>query len=365
MPRPLRPAAAPPEDVTFIVPAHDEEQVIEAKLRNVLDCSPRPARLSVVVASDGSTDATVARARAVSSGGVPVSVLDLPRLGKARALNAAVEAATGDVLVFSDANAMLERGSLAALLAPFADTEVGGVAGNQRYRQPQDPKATAAGESSYWSWDTWLKTMESRIGSCYAADGSLHALRRDLYVPVEDPAQADDMAISMRVATAGRRLVLAPDAVAWEDAPQQADREWRRKARVTNHSLRSLLLLGRDLWTSGFYSFELVSHKLLRHLGGYFLAVALLASAVAAPGSRWAAILLALQLAFYAAATAGYFLSLGGRAPRLLVLPWYFCLANAAAMVGSAQALFGRRIVGWRPDREPSLTPPGTGPRST
>ena len=349
--RPVRPGA-PPTRVTVILPAHDEQRVIAAKIANVRGADGG-SDAQIVVASDGSSDRTVELAREAGAG-TDLVVLDLPRVGKARALDAAVAASTGDVLVFSDANAFWEPSSLRALLAPLGDPAVGGVAGVQLYRGAKAAAAsTGEGESAYWRWDTWLKEQESALGSAYGADGSLYAIRRELYVPLEDPAQADDMAISMRVVTQGRRLVLAPGAVAWEDAPADPSRELARKIRVTNHSLRSLLLLGPALWTSGWYSVVLVSHKLLRHLTPLFLVAGLGFSAAAAPGSSLARALLLPQAAVYGAALLGWALhrTPAGRFKPLLI-PYYFCLANAAALVGSVRALRGRRITSWTHDRK-------------
>ena len=343
---------SPPSRVSVILPAHDEQRVIGEKIRNVR-AARGGAEAQLVVASDGSTDGTAEIARELGAG-TDMVVLDLPRVGKARALDAAVAASTGDVLVFSDANAMWEAGSLQALLAPLSDPDVGGVAGVQLYRRAKDAASSAGeGESAYWRWDTWLKAQESALGSCYGADGSLYAIRRELYVPLSDPAQADDMAISIRVVTQGRRLVLAEDAIAWEDAPSDPAKELARKIRVTNHSLRSLLLLGPALFTSGWYSVVLVSHKLLRHLTPLFLVAGLGLSLAAAPWSPLARVLLLPQALVYGAAGLGWALhrTPAGRVKPLLV-PYYFCLANAAALIGSMRALAGRRITSWTHDRK-------------
>lgn len=350
---PPRSAAGRAPTVSIVLPAHDEERVLPEKLANVLAARGIEGA-EIVVASDGSSDRTVEIARAWSLTHPQVRVLDLPRVGKARALDAAVQATSGDILVFSDANALWEPGSLESILAPFADPAVGGVAGVQLYRKRQGHRDSAGeGESTYWRWDTWLKQMESDIGSCYGADGSLYAIRREAYVPIADPAQADDMAISMRVVTGGRRLVLAADAVAWEEAPGDPLKEFSRKIRVTNHSLRSLLLLGPSLWTSGFYSVVLISHKLLRHLTPIFLVAGLALTLILAPISHAARLLLVPQALVYGLGAAGWMLreSPAGRWKPLLV-PYYFCLANAAALVGSLRALTGRRITSWTHDRK-------------
>lgn len=346
-PRPVRAGPVRPP-VTVVVPAHNEAATIAEKVRNTLASDYPEGALEVLVASDGSTDGTVDLARSV--GDPRVRVLELPRRGKAFALNAAAAAARGEVLVFSDANCLLERGSLAALVEPLADPEVGGVCGRKRQRAPAGADATARGESLYWRYDTWLKSLESRIGSVFAADGVLYAVRRAAFVPVADPALADDIAISARVPIAGLRLVHEPRAVAWEEAPAEGLAELRRKVRVTNHSVRALLDLGPALLTRGFYSLELLSHKLLRHLVPFFLLAMLASHLVLAAASAAFAALLVPHVAFYALAAAGA--ALRARAAgrrRLLSVPYYFCLVNAAALLGVLSIVRGRRLRAWSP----------------
>ena len=350
-PRPVRRADVTPS-MSIIVPVFNEERVIEAKIRNSLDCDYPPEQLEVIVVSDGSTDATSDIVRRH-----PVRLLELPRGGKAAALNAGAAAARGEVLVFTDANVELDRGALRVLARSFADESVGGVSGKKKYvvrdaagvgGATQD--TTEVGENLYWRYEQWQKTLESAFGSIYAADGTLYAIRRELYVPIADPAQADDIAVSTRVVLQGRRLILDPEAVAYEEAPVEGRDEFVRKIRVTNHSLRALFHLGRALWFSGFYSVELVSHKLLRHLVPLFLVPLLLANLFLARRGHLFAAALAVQLAFYALAAAGALLRhtrLG--ASKLFSVPYYFCLVNAAALLGVVSILRGRRVRAWSP----------------
>ena len=346
-PRPVRRGPVRPP-VTVLIPVFDEEAAIAAKLDNTLALDYPRERLEVLVVSDGSTDRTAEIARAYGDRGV--RLLELPRRGKAHALNRGAEAARGEILAFTDATALLAPGALIALVEPFADPAVGGVCGNKRVRPRGGGDATGGGEGLYWRWDQWQKARESEIGSVFAADGALYAVRRALYVPIADPAQADDIAVSARVVLQGRRLLFEPRAEAWEEAPAEGREEFRRKVRVTNHSVRALLNLGRGLWTSGLYSVELLSHKLFRHLAPFFL-VPLVASnlalALAAPAWR---LPLALQLAFYGLGAAGFALrrTRAGRA-RPLAVPYYFCLVNAAALLGVLSILRGDRLVAWSP----------------
>ncbi|HEX7181894.1 MAG TPA: glycosyltransferase family 2 protein [Thermoanaerobaculia bacterium] len=349
-PRPVRRGGEP--TVTVVIPVYNEEEVIAEKIANTLALDYPSDRLEALVVSDGSTDGTeaVVRRFEADSGG-RVRLLALPRRGKAFALNDGARAARGEILVLTDANTLLEPGSLRPLVDPFADPEVGGVCGNKKQRPPAGGDTTAEGENLYWRYDKWQKGLESRAGSIFAADGTLYAVRKSLYVPIADPAQADDIAISARVVLQGYRLLYEPRAVAWEEAPAEGREEFRRKVRVTNHSVRALWNLGRGLWTSGFYSVELLSHKFFRHLVPFFLIPLFLANAVlAAGGSPFFITLFAGQVLFYGLALAGFALR-GTRLGRAkpFTVPYYFCLVNASAFLGVLSILRGRRLHAWTP----------------
>ncbi|MGH3060093.1 MAG: glycosyltransferase, partial [Gaiellaceae bacterium] len=211
-PRPHRLDDSTPQ-VTMVIAAHNEAATIGAKLENLLSLDYPPERLEVVIASDGSDDDTDDIVRAYAGRGV--RLLTPGRVGKADALNAAVAASGGEILVFSDANSMYAPDALRALVRPFADPAVGGVAGDQRYLSSDGADAIASGEQHYWNLDRMLKQAESRAGNAISATGAIYAVRRSLFRPVA-PAVTDDFYISTGVIAAGYRLVFAPDAVAYE-----------------------------------------------------------------------------------------------------------------------------------------------------
>lgn len=345
--RPVRRKAIYPP-VSIVIPVHNEEEVIEEKIQNCLALDYPEDRLQILVVSDGSTDATHAIVERYLDRGVRLLVLE--RGGKALALNEGVQQAGGEILVFSDANSMLEAHSLARLVENFADPEIGGVCGNQKYRSRAGADATERGENLYWRFDKWLKSQESKTGSIFAADGSFYAIRRSLYVPVRDPAQADDIAISCRVVLQGYRLIYEPLAVTYEYSPLEGRRELVRKIRVTNHSVRALLNLGRGLWTSGFYSFELLSHKFFRHLIPFALIILFGANLVAMKGTAPFRVLMLLQILFYLLALAGFCLrSFRLGRWRVFSVPYFFSLVNLAAFLGVLDILRGRRVTAWSP----------------
>lgn len=344
-PRPVAEADVAPS-MTIIVPAYNEEQHIAAKIENTLSLDYPADRIDVLVASNGSTDATNDIVRRFSD--PRVTLLALPEPGKAAALNEAARVAKGEVLVFTDADFLLDPHTLREIGRKFADPEVGGVCGARKTSVRREGDATGEGEGMYARWDKWQKIRESRIGSVFAADGLLYAIRKELYVPIADPAQSDDMAISMRVPLQGYRLLYEPRATAWETATVRADVEFRRKTRVTAHSVSALLKLGWPLVSSGFYSVELISHKLVRHFIAFFLIPLFFASLALARVSPLYAVALAGQLAIYALAIAGALLRDRplGRS-RFFTVPYYFCFVNAAAFVGILTMLRGGTQTAW------------------
>lgn len=343
--RPVKKAPLRPS-VTVIIPARDEEDLIGEKVCNTLQLEYPRDRLEVLVVSDGSTDRTEEIVR--SFWDERVRLLPLPSCGKARALNVGAREAGGEILVFTDADIVLERDCLARLVENFADPEVGGVCGNKRYRPVTRGDATGTGEGLYWKFDKWQKRLESRGGSVFGADGALHAVRRELYVPIGNPSHADDLAISARVVLQGRRLVFEPGAVTSEEEPADAREEFQRKVRITNQSFRALLGLRRGLWSHGFYSLQLVSHKLLRYLVPFFLPPLFLTSLLLAGRGPTFAVLFGIQALVYGLGLAGFLLR-GTRPGRwkVFAVPFFFCLVNVAALLGVLSVLNGKQQPVW------------------
>jgi cellulose synthase/poly-beta-1,6-N-acetylglucosamine synthase-like glycosyltransferase len=346
-PRPRRRA---PVDLplSVIVAAHDEVEVIADKVANVLASDYPPELVELIVASDGSEDGTVDAAR--RAGGV--HVLDLPRVGKLSALNQAEQVASGEILVFTDADSLFEPGTLRRLVSNFADEQVGGVAANVVRLVEEDGRPVARGEGLYWRYERLLKRLEDRVGSVVSASGHLYAVRRSLFKPSTQIAGTDDFLISSQVVKEGARLAFDERAAVLVATPQEGGTELRRKVRVMNRGLRSAVALGDGLLPTrtGLYAVEVVFHKILRRFVGFFL-IALLASSIAlAPTDPIWWLALGPQLAFYALAVAGGLLA-GTRWGRLkpLWIPYFFCLANGAAALAVLSLLAGMRFERWEP----------------
>jgi cellulose synthase/poly-beta-1,6-N-acetylglucosamine synthase-like glycosyltransferase len=362
----LRPRPHRTEDITptvsVIIAAHDEVASIGARVDNLLALDYPADRLEVVIASDGSTDGTVEEARRRGDG--RVRVLDLPRTGKASALNAAVAASTGEILVFSDANTAYATDAIRRLVRNLADPEVGGVAGNQVYLPeiattdagaPMSGTAIGVGERSYWDFDRLLKEAESLGGSVISATGAIYALRRELFVEVPDGV-TDDFVTSTRVIAAGRRLVFDGSAVALEPVASSSSREYRRKVRIMTRGLRGVAVARRllDPRQHGFYALQLLTHKVLRRL----MAVPLLVIAVTSlalwdegPIYRLAVI---GQAFVYGLGSIGLAMRdrRAGRRPWFAI-PAFFVLVNVASLHAAWNLVSGRRIDRWQPNRGP------------
>lgn len=340
-PRPIAGDRSTPS-VSVIVAAHDEATHIADRLDNLAAQDYPAERLEVVVASDGSTDGTPE----IVAGRDSVRVLDLPRVGKPAALNAAVGAASGEILVFTDANTVFDSNAVRALTEPFADPSVGGVAGDQRYLPGDD----SAGERSHWALDRVLKHAESASGNAVSATGAIYAIRRALYDPVP-PGVTDDFYISTGVVSRGYRLVFAPAAIAWERVAAGDRREYARKVRIITQGLTALLHR-RDLFDvrrHGFYSIQLLTHKVLRRLTAVPLLVIATSTALLAPRDRRFGALLAAQAIVYGLGLVGI---LGGQRVsrvRALTIPAFFCMVNAAAIHALLNVVRGRRIDRWEP----------------
>lgn len=339
--------------VSVVIVAHNEVDAIAAKLDNVLALDYPRDRLEVIVASDGSDDGTDTVVAAYGAHGV--RLLPCARAGKIPALNAAVRTAGGEILVFSDANSMYRPDALRRLVAPFADPAVGGVGGNQCYTAAGGAHLAGIGERAYWSFDRALKQMQSRAGSMTSATGAIHAVRRSLFRPVP-LGVGDDFVISAGVVTEGYRLVFEPEAVAYESVAPTGQAEFRRKVRVIVRGLRGLLAV-KGLFNPlrhGFYAVQITSHKLLRWSVCWLLIVLAAASLATVRDGPVYAALAAGQGLFYLTAGIGWALksTLGrSRLLKVLAIPFYFCLANYAALRAWLEVLGGRRIDVWESKR--------------
>ena len=344
--RPVQPpSTAELPQVTLIVTAYNEEQRIRAKLENSLALDYPADRLEILVASDGSTDATDGIVAEYAERGVRLVPLAI-RGGKEAAQKEAVAQSQGEILVFSDVATRLEPDGLRQIVSNFADPAIGCVSSVDRVLGP-DGKPT--GEGLYVRYEMWLRNLESRFHSLVGLSGSFFAARREVCQDFSAEMQSDFRTLlnSMRL---GLRGVSDPRAVGYYQDLSDGRREFDRKVRTV---LRGLTVFFRNLEflngaRYGIFSYQYFCHKLLRWLVPFLLLAALLANLLLVPGSSVYLVLFAAQCGFYLAGAWRY--GRGAWKESLpFKLPRYFLTVNLAIAVAWWRYLRGNRLVMWTP----------------
>jgi cellulose synthase/poly-beta-1,6-N-acetylglucosamine synthase-like glycosyltransferase len=335
--------------VSIIVPAHNEESHIEAKLINLLELDYPSQSAEILVGNDGSSDSTEDIVRRFAHRGVRLVSFPQQR-GKSAIQNALVAAATRDILLFTDADCFCARDSLRRAVEHFNDQRVGLVTASPRYSNGGDT-TVAQNESLYLRYEAWLRRVESERGLLAMASGSFFAMRRALWQPLPSE-MGDDFVLPLRVAQA--RMITRLDQrlfVVTHLSQSDPKSMLKMKSRIIRKDLLGLLS-HRSLLNPtrhGSLAIALWSHKLLRWLVPYFL-IALILCNIALLGRPIFNAFFVLQCAFYGAALMG-FISPRFSGRMASSVPMSFCVVNFAALVGTL-ALFGGRTTGkWKPHR--------------
>jgi cellulose synthase/poly-beta-1,6-N-acetylglucosamine synthase-like glycosyltransferase len=321
--------------VSLIVAAYNEEQVIDRKVRNALELDYPRARLELIVASDGSRDRTVELAREAGAD----LVLDLPRGGKIRAQDAAVERARGEILAFSDANSIWAADALGELVAPFADAQVGYVCGQVRFTNDHGSNQ----EGLYWRYEMAVRALESRLAGVTGGNGAIYATRRDAYLRV-DPRMGHDLSFPFNMVKRGWRPVYAPAAQADEKMVPSIEGEFRRKRRMMSHAW-PIVIRGGMLSPRGYgplYAFEIASHRVLRYLTPLLHLVAIGTNVALLGEGTVYTVTLALQGALLVAAALGRFVP-----ARPFKVAYYYVLLTASLAAGLWDWLRRGTPTGW------------------
>lgn len=341
--------------VSIVITAYNEERHMREKLRNTLTLDYPKENLEIVVASDCSSDATDEIVREFAPQGVRL-IRQSHRGGKTAAQNLAVENATGEIILFSDATSSYQANVVRKIVSNFADSSVGCVAGKLIYVDPAKTD-TGSGARSYWGYETFLKENEARACSLIGVSGCLYAVRRANYVPMY-PEACSDFLIATLVYKQGLRTVYEPNAVCTEETNRRTDKEMRMRVRVISQTFtdlwRNLEML--NPFRSGFYAVQLFSHKVLRYSVPLFLLGVLVSSAVLAANSTLYSLILAAQFVLYAAAFAAWVLEKIGLRVGPFAIPLYFVITNIASVAGFLQFLRGERYAAWEPIRESGNT---------
>jgi cellulose synthase/poly-beta-1,6-N-acetylglucosamine synthase-like glycosyltransferase len=292
------PAPAELPSVSLIIAAHDEADVIDRRVANAFELDYPRDRLEVIVSSDGSTDATVERAKAA---GADV-VLDLPRGGKVSTQDAGVEKASGEIVAFSDANAYWQPDALRTLVAPLAEPRVGYVCGQLQFVDQTGKNM----EGLYWRYELWIRALESRLAGVTGGNGAIYALRKRDYIVV-DPRMGHDLSFPFNLVKRGLRPVYEPRALATEKMVPTIEGEFARKRRMMGHGWL-IVLRGGLLSPRGYgpmYALEIFSHRVLRYVSPFLHLIALAANIALVGEGALYVVTLAIQLALLVGALAG------------------------------------------------------------
>ena len=338
--------------VSVLMVVRNEEAVLAQKLRNLLELDYPENKLQIVVVSDGSSDRTESILREhARNPRVHVMLNQLPG-GKAAGLNAGTSMAQGDFVVFTDARQEIERGAIRLLVENFADPEVGAVSGELMLGNPNAGE-TARGMGLYWLIEKRVRELEAASGSVVGATGALYAVRRELVAEVPAETILDDVFIPMNVARQRFRVVFDERARAWDRPDLGSQREFRRKVRTLTGNYQLLQLAPWLLRKENPLRFEFISHKLIRLLVPFALAVALVMSAfLSGPFYRAA---FWMQLGFYGLSMLGWTRWNLGPLSRLSDAAFTFVALNTAAVVAFANFVTGRKTIWIQPMLQPEI----------
>jgi cellulose synthase/poly-beta-1,6-N-acetylglucosamine synthase-like glycosyltransferase len=340
--------------VSLLISAYNESAVIGQKLVNSLALDYPTDLLQITVVSDCSDDGTDEIVKTFASKGVQL-VRQMERNGKAAGLNLGFQNATGEILVFSDANAIYQPDAIRRLVAHFFDPEVGYAVGSARYVDSENLVSSADSEGLYWKFESWVKERESNFGSVVGGDGALYAIRRGLYEPLR-PTDINDLLHPLQIIVKGYRGVYEPAAICYETAGGSFEKEFRRKVRIVSRSFNAVRRAWPVLlpWNQFRHWLCLLSHKILRWAAPFFMLLLAVSSALlwSTPFYR---VVVVLQALFCSLALIGWFTK--GKGPRLIYLPYYFCVVNLASFLGLMKSLGGSLSSTWQTVRHDEATP--------
>ena len=334
---------------TLVIAAYNEEGFILEKIQNTLSLTYPEGKLDILFITDGSTD----RSPEILARYPQIKLMhQKERLGKVAAIHRAVEHVNTEIIIFTDANTLLNKDALINIARHYADKQVGAVAGEKRVHIEVQSDAGTAGEGFYWKYESQLKKWDSELYSVVGAAGELFSVRRELYKPVPEDTILDDFMISMLIAAGGYRIVYEPEAYAIENASENVTEELKRKIRIAAGGIQSILRLKGllNIFNYGILSFQYISHRVLRWTITPFLLVLVLILnilIIAQSEEDFFLLLLVVQLIFYLLALLGFLFEKRELQVKLFFIPYYFCIMNYAVLAGIKRYLGNTQSAIW------------------
>jgi cellulose synthase/poly-beta-1,6-N-acetylglucosamine synthase-like glycosyltransferase len=332
--------------LSILIAAYNEESGIQRKIEQTLALDYPSELMEILVLSDGSTDRTDEIVKAFPDPRVKLLRVE-GRKGKTNAQNEGVKVATGDLLIFSDATTVYHPQALRFLACNYADHRVGAASGRYQYFDPEGSSPTGLGSVAFWNYENLIKMMQSRIKTISGCCGCIYSVRRSAYTALA-PDVISDLVQPLHVIQKGFRVVFESRALAYEETTQSTSDEFSMRVRVVTRGIRGLLSVPAVLtpWRFPWVAFQLWSHKILRWMVPFFLAI-LFGSNIALWSKPGYQLILILQAAFYLFALFSIVVPVH-RSLKALGFPLYFCTLNAAAMCSVLEVLRGKKYTVWQ-----------------
>ena len=334
--------------ITLLIAAYNEESIIREKIENTLSLDYPKDKIDLFFVTDGSTDQT----------GVIISTYpeirhfhESGRKGKIHAVNRVMKEVTSPIVIYSDANTLLNKEALKMIARHYSDEKVGGVAGEKRIFSKSSDSAAGAGEGLYWKYESFLKKKDSDINSIVGAAGELFSIRTALFEEPPSNIIIEDFYISLKIASSGYRFVYEPAAQATETASASVEEEWKRKVRISAGGIQAIVLLSYLLnpFKYGLLSFQYISHRVLRWtLAPLALPIIFVSNVyLALRGPFYFQWLLIGQVLFYILAGLGYLFRNKKIPVKGFFVPYYFSVMNLSVYAGFFRYVKGKQSVVW------------------
>lgn len=331
--------------VSLLIAAYNEEKIVDEKMSNCFELGYPKDKLKIVWITDGSTDSTNEKLSRYSNTEV---LFEPKRGGKTAALNRAMNFINTDIVIFTDANTILNKDSITEIVNAFSDPKVGCVAGEKRIALTSATNTSSLGEGAYWKYESLLKEMDSRLNTTAGAAGELFAVRKDLYEYVEEDTLLDDFIISMRIAKKGYKIRYCKNAYAVEGGSLNMREEKKRKVRIAAGGIQSVIRLSSllNVFKYPLLSFQYISHRVLRWTITPVLLISLFPFNIILVLNEEQIIykiLLSLQILFYLAAYTGKIFERRNIKLSVFLIPYYFMFMNFNVFSGLSYLLKKKR----------------------
>lgn len=334
--------------LTHLVAAYNEADIIEDKIINSAQLDYPKGKLKTYFVTDGSTDETAD----IVSRHPEVQLFHSPeRKGKINAVNRVMKLVDTPIVVFSDANTLLNNKALEKIARHYRDKSVGGVAGEKIILKKSADNAAGAGEGLYWKYESFLKRKDSELNSIVGAAGELFSVRTELFIEPPSSIIIEDFYISLLIASKGFRFVYEPEATATETASASVQEEWKRKVRICAGGFQAMgkLLFLLNPFRYGTLSFQYISHRVLRWTLAPLSLLIILATSISLSlmKIKFFQIILSLQILFYGLAFVGRLMQSKEIRIKGFFVPYYFTVMNLSVYAGFFRFIKGKQSVLW------------------